>query len=115
MMRQLGIDHDAFSFKFQGFDAKLTGVEGAKVIDGRSLPLVLFAPVQGLERKNQAYFFLDKPLNRKPLNVSPLNARYSRCNFAARRTAARGAAPANMMPTIDGTKFVVVRSKKRAR
>ena len=29
---QLGIRHDAFSFKFQGLDAKLTGVEGAKVI-----------------------------------------------------------------------------------
>ena len=27
-----GIDHDAFSVKFQGLDAKLTGVEGAKVI-----------------------------------------------------------------------------------
>ena len=33
MLHQLGIQHDAFSFRFQGLDAKLTGVEGAKVID----------------------------------------------------------------------------------
>ncbi|MDB6138949.1 MAG: hypothetical protein JWO94_2021 [Verrucomicrobiaceae bacterium] len=32
MLHQLGIEHDAFSIKFQGLDAKLTGVEGAKVI-----------------------------------------------------------------------------------
>jgi hypothetical protein len=32
MLHQLGIDHDAFRFKFQGLDARLTGVEGAKVI-----------------------------------------------------------------------------------
>jgi hypothetical protein len=32
MLHQLGIEHEAFSFKFQGLDAKLTGVEGAKVI-----------------------------------------------------------------------------------
>ena len=32
MLHQLGIQHDAFTFKFQGLDAKLTGVEGAKVI-----------------------------------------------------------------------------------
>ena len=32
MLHQLGIEHDAFRFKFQGLDAKLTGVEGAKVI-----------------------------------------------------------------------------------
>ena len=32
MLNQLGIQHDAFSIKFQGLDAKLTGVEGAKVI-----------------------------------------------------------------------------------
>ena len=32
MMHQLGIEHDSFSVKFQGLDAKLTGVEGAKVI-----------------------------------------------------------------------------------
>jgi uncharacterized protein (DUF1501 family) len=34
MLRQLGIDHQAFSVKFQGLDAKLTGVEGAKPIHG---------------------------------------------------------------------------------
>jgi hypothetical protein len=32
MLHQLGIRHDAFSFKFQGLDAKLTGVEGARVL-----------------------------------------------------------------------------------
>jgi hypothetical protein len=32
MLHQLGIDHEAFSVKFQGLDARLTGVEGAKVI-----------------------------------------------------------------------------------
>ncbi len=32
MLYQLGIDHKAFSFKFQGLDARLSGVEGAKVI-----------------------------------------------------------------------------------
>ena len=32
MLHQLGIQHDAFSYKFQGLDAKLTGVEGAQVI-----------------------------------------------------------------------------------
>ena len=32
MLHQMGIQHDAFSIKFQGLDAKLTGVEGAKVI-----------------------------------------------------------------------------------
>jgi len=32
MLHQLGIQHDAFSFKFQGLDAKLTGVEGGKVL-----------------------------------------------------------------------------------
>jgi hypothetical protein len=32
MLNQLGVDHNAFSYKFQGLDAKLTGVEGAKVI-----------------------------------------------------------------------------------
>ena len=30
----LGIDHESFHVKFQGLDAKLTGVEGAKVIKG---------------------------------------------------------------------------------
>lgn len=34
MLHQLGIQHDAFTFKFQGLDAKLTGVEGGKVIKG---------------------------------------------------------------------------------
>jgi uncharacterized protein (DUF1501 family) len=32
MLHLLGVDHDRFSFKFQGLDAKLTGVEGPKVI-----------------------------------------------------------------------------------
>ena len=32
MLHQLGVDHSAFSFKFQGLDAKLSGVEGANVI-----------------------------------------------------------------------------------
>jgi uncharacterized protein (DUF1501 family) len=32
MLHQLGIHHEAFSVKFQGLDAKLSGVEGAKVI-----------------------------------------------------------------------------------
>ncbi len=32
MFHQLGIRHDAFSVKFQGLDARLSGVEGAKVI-----------------------------------------------------------------------------------
>jgi hypothetical protein len=34
MLHQLGIAHDAFSFKFQGLDTRLSGVEGAKVIKG---------------------------------------------------------------------------------
>jgi hypothetical protein len=34
MLHQLGIAHDAFSVKFQGLDAKLTGVEGAKILKG---------------------------------------------------------------------------------
>jgi hypothetical protein len=34
MLHQLGIDHDAFSYKFQGLDSRLTGVEGAKIIKG---------------------------------------------------------------------------------
>lgn len=33
MLHLLGIDHEAFTFKFQGLDAKLTGVEPAKVIE----------------------------------------------------------------------------------
>ncbi len=32
MLNQLGIDHQAFTVKFQGLDARLSGVEGAKVI-----------------------------------------------------------------------------------
>jgi hypothetical protein len=32
MLHQLGIQHEAFSFKFQGLDARLSGVEGANVI-----------------------------------------------------------------------------------
>lgn len=32
MLHQLGVEHNAFSFKFQGLDARLTGVEGARVI-----------------------------------------------------------------------------------
>ncbi|MCA9219301.1 MAG: DUF1501 domain-containing protein [Planctomycetales bacterium] len=32
MLHQLGIDHEAFSFKFQGLDARLTGVEGPHVL-----------------------------------------------------------------------------------
>ncbi|WP_309709035.1 DUF1501 domain-containing protein [Armatimonas sp.] len=32
MLHQLGIQHDSFTYKFQGLDAKLTGVEGAQVI-----------------------------------------------------------------------------------
>jgi hypothetical protein len=33
MLHCLGIRHDAFTVKFQGLDAKLTGVEGARVLD----------------------------------------------------------------------------------
>jgi uncharacterized protein (DUF1501 family) len=32
MLHQLGIQHEAFSIKFQGLDVKLTGVEGANVL-----------------------------------------------------------------------------------
>jgi hypothetical protein len=32
MLHQLGIAHNQFTFKFQGLDARLSGVEGAKVI-----------------------------------------------------------------------------------
>jgi hypothetical protein len=32
MLHQLGVEHEAFSVKFQGLDAKLTGVEKANVI-----------------------------------------------------------------------------------
>ena len=34
MLHLLGVDHNAFSYKFQGLDARLSGVEGAKVIKG---------------------------------------------------------------------------------
>jgi hypothetical protein len=32
MLHLLGVEHDAFSYKFQGLDARLTGVEGANVL-----------------------------------------------------------------------------------
>jgi hypothetical protein len=32
MLHQLGIDHNRLTFKYQGLDARLTGVEGARVI-----------------------------------------------------------------------------------
>ena len=32
MLRLMGIDHHRLSYKFQGLDARLTGVEGAQVI-----------------------------------------------------------------------------------
>jgi hypothetical protein len=32
MLNQLGIDHESFTVKFQGLDAKLSGVEGARVL-----------------------------------------------------------------------------------
>ena len=32
MLHQLGIQHEAFTVKFQGLDAKLSGVEGGKVL-----------------------------------------------------------------------------------
>lgn len=34
MLHLLGIDHNAFTYKFQGLDARLSGVEGANVIKG---------------------------------------------------------------------------------
>lgn len=33
MLNQLGIDHEAFSVKFQGLNARLSGVEGARVLE----------------------------------------------------------------------------------
>jgi uncharacterized protein (DUF1501 family) len=33
MLHQMGVQPDAFTVKFQGLDAKLTGVEGAKVMN----------------------------------------------------------------------------------
>ncbi len=32
MLQQLGIDHEAFTYKFQGLDFRLSGVEGASII-----------------------------------------------------------------------------------
>jgi hypothetical protein len=32
MLHQLGIDHEAFTFKFQGLDFRLSGVEGARIL-----------------------------------------------------------------------------------
>ena len=32
LLHQLGIDHNRFTYKFQGLDSKLTGVEGARVV-----------------------------------------------------------------------------------
>ena len=32
MLHLLGIDHERFTFKFQGLDAKLTGVEPCRVV-----------------------------------------------------------------------------------
>ncbi|MFO0935634.1 MAG: DUF1501 domain-containing protein [Gemmataceae bacterium] len=34
MLQLLGIDHNRFSVKFQGLDARLSGVEGAKIVKG---------------------------------------------------------------------------------
>jgi hypothetical protein len=32
LLHQLGIDHMRFSYKFQGLDSKLTGVEPSRVV-----------------------------------------------------------------------------------
>ena len=32
MLHQLGLDHNRFSYQFQGLDMKLTGVEKARVV-----------------------------------------------------------------------------------
>jgi uncharacterized protein (DUF1501 family) len=34
VLRLLGMDHERFTFKYQGLDQKLTGVEGAEVVNG---------------------------------------------------------------------------------
>jgi hypothetical protein len=34
VLHLFGIDHERFSVKFQGLDARLTGVEPAKVVRG---------------------------------------------------------------------------------
>ena len=33
LLHQLGIDHNRFSYKFQGLDSRLTGVEPARVVN----------------------------------------------------------------------------------
>jgi hypothetical protein len=33
MLHQLGIDHERFTYRYQGLDFKLTGVEPAKVVN----------------------------------------------------------------------------------
>ncbi len=32
VLNNLGVDHERFTFKFQGLDQRLTGVEGARVV-----------------------------------------------------------------------------------
>jgi hypothetical protein len=34
MLHALGLEHERLSFKFQGLDQRLTGVEPAKVVKG---------------------------------------------------------------------------------
>lgn len=34
VLHNLGIDHERFTFKYQGLDARLTGVEGANIVNG---------------------------------------------------------------------------------
>ena len=34
ILNRFGIDHDRFSYRFQGLDVKLTGVEHAEVVKG---------------------------------------------------------------------------------
>ena len=69
MLHQLGIDHDAFSVKFQGLDAKLTGVEGAKVIKG-----ILFElrprPCSRRERPSSGHRWAFAPGHRRRRPVS---------------------------------------------
>ena len=33
VLRQLGFDHERFTYRYQGLDQKLTGVETARVVD----------------------------------------------------------------------------------
>ena len=35
ILHLLGIDHERFSYRFQGLDVRLTGVEPARVVEGR--------------------------------------------------------------------------------